>query len=407
MRLSVVWDIRNPCGIMVSLVMLPLLLTGCWSRVEINDRLFVTAMFVDAGEQEDEIKLTLGFPMPSRMTRLQRGVAEGEGNPYATVTKTGESIAAAYRKIQSELSRQINWGHTRIILVGDKMARRGLRPILEFVLRQPSFQIKSYVFLVSGEATSMEGVIPIPERFPSELLRELAARRSIVDTKVRDLLLGGPGLRDGLVGRLRVAPEVMTSEKGKTALRVFNNGAGMIKDEKLIDYYELQEMRGALWVMGRMENALISVVSPTDGKTVDFLIVKAETKIKAETRGDRVRFRILLEAVDDVLSTESDIDLLNPVQIKKLEAKLNDQLEDRVMKALEKSQRNGADVYQLGNYLEWYKPALWKRWKTDWHRHYMKDVDFRVKTDVRIRRLGGERNPYWKPGKPPEGKGSE
>lgn len=380
--------------------MLPLLLSGCWSRVEINDRLFITAIFVDAGEEEDEIKLTLAFPMPSRMTNLQKGVTGGNSNPYATVTKTGESIAAAYRKIQSDLSRKINWGHTRLVLVGDKMARRGLRPILEFVLRQPSFQSKAYIYLISGEAKSMEEVIPIPERFPSELLRELANQRSIVDTKVRDLLLGGPDLRDGLVGRLKVVKEELVSEKGETGIRVINNGAGMIKDEKLIGYYNLKQMRGALWVMGRMENALISVASPTDRKKVDFMIVSAKSKVKVETRGGRVLYRIKIDALDDVVSTASDIELQSPAQIKKLEAMLNNQLQKRVVEVLEKSQRVGADVCQLGNYLDWYKPSVWKRWKADWHRHYMYDVDFKVEPDVRIKRLGGERNPYWKPAKP-------
>lgn len=392
----------NRLGLGITLVLLPLLLTGCWSRVEINDRVFITGLLVDAGEKKDEIKLTLAFPMTSRMSSLQQGSAGGgDANPYATVTKTGDTIAAAYRKIQSDLPRQINWGHTRIILVGDKMARRGLRPILEFVLRQPTFQSKAYVYVIAGEAKIMEEVIAIPERFPSEMLRELAAQRSTIDTKVRDLLLGGPDLKDGLVGRLKVEKGAMASEKGKIGHRVINYGAGMIKDEKLIGYYDLKQMRGALWVMGRMENALISIASPTDGKKLDFMIVKANTKIKVETQGDRVRFRILIDALDDAVSSSSDIDLLNPAQIRKLEGKLNDQLKDRVVYVLEKSQRMGADVYQLGNYLDWYKPSVWKRWKADWHRHYMNDVDFEVETDVRIKRLGGERNPYWKSSKPP------
>jgi spore germination protein KC len=153
-----------------------------------------------------------------------------------------------------------------------------------------------------------------------------------------------------------------------------------------------------------MENALISVPSPTDGKTVDFMIVKTKTKIKVETRGNRVLFRILIDALDDLVSSSSDINLLSPAQIKKLEAKLNDQLKKRVVVVLEKSQRMGADVFQLGNYLDWSKPSVWKRWKADWHHHYMNDVDFEVETDVRIKRLGEVRNPYWKPAESPGGK---
>jgi spore germination protein KC len=378
------------------LLVMTLSLTGCWSRIEINDRLFVAIVFVDAGETEEEISMTLGFPLSGRLSAIQR-TSSGDGNMYTNITRKATSLAAAYRKIQTDVSRQINWGHTRIIVVGDKMARRGLRPILDFVSQQPTFQIKANLFVTTGEAFQFSKTVSNIERFPAEILREMAVQHAITDTTVKDLMMGGPYLEDGLVGRIGFRSESMISEKGKIGQRLRNVGAAMIKNGKLVDYFDIQDMRSAMWIKGKMENAVISIESPADGKIIDFMVVASEAKIKVKPNGDRVTFQIEIIAQDDVLASNSTIDLQEPAQMRELTDMLSRKLTERIKHAIEKSQRVGVDVFGFGQYLDWYQPAYWSRWKKNWHQHYSEDTDFVVKAEVEIKRLGAVRNPYWKP----------
>lgn len=378
------------------LLAISLLLTGCWSRKEINDRIFTAVMLVDVGKKEGEVKLTLGFPLAGRLSTIQKS-SGSEGKPFASVTKTADSLAAAYRKIQTDISRQINWGHTRVIIVGDKLAKRGIRPVLEFVSQQQTFQIKSNLFIVPGEAQLFENTVPSFERFPSEILREMAAQHSIIDTTVKDLMMGGTFLEDGLIGRINLNQGKLVSENGKMGQRIENMGAAMIKDGKLAGYFNVGEMRGAMWIKGRMENAVITIEAPTDGKLIDLMVVNSKTKIKVEPKKEHVLFRIQIHALDDILSSDSDMNLQEPEQIKQLSQQLNEKLTERIHRALYKSQKMGVDAFQLGEYLEWYLPAYWNRWKEDWHRHYQEDVEFVVEADVKVKRPGGVRLPYWKP----------
>ncbi|THF76367.1 Ger(x)C family spore germination protein [Cohnella fermenti] len=384
--------------------LMPMLLAGCWSRLEVNDRLFVSVMYVDAGADEGEVKLTLGFALPNRMTSIQQGIAGGGGNPYGTMSNTGPSIAVAFRRIQANIPRQINWGHTRVVVIGDKLARQGIRPVLEFITRQPAMQLKGFIFIAQGEAHRLSMVTPIMERFPSEILRELAAQKSIMNTTARDLLMSEPFEGDGLIGRISVDEVRLISEKGKKGLTLNNIGTGILRNEKLVGYLSASEQRGAMWVKDQMENALVTIQSPTDGQSIDLYVNQASTRIKLKQEGERVRIRISVRATDDVYSSNSALDFQDPQQIRQIQQALNEQLKERIERALERSQQLGADYFQFGSYMEWYLPSLWKQWKMDWRRHYEEDVIFEVVPEAKVARTGAIRSSYWKPITPEEGK---
>lgn len=382
--------------LLLMLLLSTALLTGCWSRVEINDRLFITLVMVDAGENEGEIKLTLGFPLVGRLSTIQKAPGS-EGRPFTTVTKTADSMAAAYRRIQTELSRQINWGHTRVVIVGDKLARAGVRPVLEFVSQQPTFQTKANIFVVSGEASEFNKTTPSFERFPSEILREMAAQHAILSTTVKDLLSGGPFLEDALVGRIELIQHKLVSEGGKTGQSISNAGAALFSNGNLSGYFDVQQMRAAMWIKGQMENAVITVESPTDERLIDLLVVDSKAKVKVKGNGARVTVYIEVHAIDDVLASDSNINLQEPEQAQQLADRLKGKLTGRLQKALDKSQRLATDAFQFGEYVEWYLPDYWNRWKHNWHYHYQNDVDFVIDADVKVKRPGAVRLPYWKP----------
>lgn len=383
--------------LLLTLLIIPLLLSGCWSRREINDRVFVSVMLVDAGKDADDIELSLGFPLSGRLSTVQMP-SSSDGKPYMGITKTAESVAAAYRKIQTDISRQINWGHTRVVIIGERMAKRGLRPILEFISQQPTFQLKAYLFILEGEAKSFGETIPTMERFPSEMLREMASQHTIMDTTVKDLLSGGPYLEDGMIGMIKLKRQKMPSEDGKVGAEVENGGAALIKNGRLTGYYDVSEMRGALWVKGKMENAVITIPSPTDGKLIDFMVVhsKAKIKVKPGEGQNKVVYQLEVQAFDDILSSNSSINLQEVEQLQLLSGQLKEKLAKRIKQSLEKSQTLGIDCMQLGKYLEWYIPDYWERWKNDWHHHFQHNVEFQVDAKVEIKRPGGIRVPYWR-----------
>lgn len=370
-----------------------LLLTGCWSRIEINDRAFVTGMYVDFSE-ELGYEVSLGFPLSSRLSSGggQNVGTGGGGHPYSVVSKRAASIPEAIRKIRSDLSREISWGHCRVIVIGKKMAETGVDPILEFVAREPNFHTKSYIMVAPGRGREISELTPVFERLPSEVLREFAKRRLTLDTSVKDFLEAQARGGDMIAGMLTIGEEVMVSEKGKKSTWVGTDGAALFHQGKMIGTLDVHGMRAGLWIQGKIKSSVISIQSPTDGKTISFLILNSKSKIKPVVTSGRIEFHIYIEAEDNVMSSDSDIDLTDPEQIKRIEEILAAQLKERLTKAIRKTQSLGTDVFGFGRYLDWHYPRVWNGLEDHWRDTY-KESEFHVITKVAVKWTGVEKNP--------------
>ncbi|MDG0811683.1 hypothetical protein OMP40_21655 [Cohnella rhizosphaerae] len=126
-----------------SLLVLPL--SGCWSKVELNDRSFITSAYIDLGEGPDEIVLTIDSPLPNRMGAIgNTDTAPQRGRSYTSNTAAGATIPEALDKIQNDLTRQLTWGQTRAVVVSaDFAAQRGTEGRAGMGVAQPLFPVSN------------------------------------------------------------------------------------------------------------------------------------------------------------------------------------------------------------------------------------------------------------------------
>ncbi|TXK83685.1 Ger(x)C family spore germination protein [Paenibacillus sp. N3.4] len=375
------------------LISILLSLTGCWSRIEINDRTFVTGVYVDRLDNGN-VEVSLGFPLPNRYTSAggPNTGAEGNGNPYTIISKSAESIPVAIRKIRSDLTREISWGHCRVIVVGRKMAESGIDSILEFVAREPNFHTKTYFMVAPGKGSDIGKLTPVFERLPSEILREFGKRRVTLDTSIKDILEAEVTGGDTIAAMLSLGEKEMISEKGNVGAWVGTNGAALFQDSKMVATFNMEEMRAGLWIQGKMKSSLNSLKSPTDGKMISFIILQSKSKIMPRIQNNKINFDIHIQAEDDIQSSESNIDLNDPKQIIVLQDMLSVQLKERIMNAITKTQTLGIDVFNFGRYVDWWYPKVWNKHKKNWRSTY-KNCEINVSTHVVVKRMGSEKNP--------------
>lgn len=393
---------RRPVVLVLLLTFIPLL-GGCWSRVEINDRAIVTGVFVDKGKDPGTLELTLAFPLPNRLSSAVQTGPQSTGQPYATVTKQGVNFAAALRKIQADLTRRIAWGHTRIVVIGRELAEEGIRPVLEFVARQPSFQLKTFVMVAPGKALEMTKLTPVFERSPYEVLREFGAQPALIDTNVRDFLTALDDAPDMYANLLTFGETEMVSEKGKKSPWAGTYGAAVFREGRMVGSLDVDETRALFWIEGGMKNSVITVRMPDNGKLISVLFVPSKPVIKPKLeKNGRIVFDILVRGVGDIVSSESDMDLISSENIKYIQKRFGDQLQDNMLKGLVETQKHRSDVLQLGKYVSWRYPKKWKEISRNWRDIYKEEVSFRLHADLEITRLGKETNPLWVKLKPSE-----
>lgn len=358
----------------VLLALLPVLLTGCWSRVEINDRTFVIAMFVDLTEN-NQIEVTLGFPEPNKISSQSGTASTGDKPPYVTLTERGINLSDAVQNMQSNLSRQIFWGQIKVIVIGAELAKQGIRPLLDFVSRNPILPLKTFVLTASGKAKDLADFPTRVEKFPSEVFRELANRRTILDTSIRNLMMAQDYSQAGITA---IVEPGRGTENG---IPIRTDGAALYKDNKLAGTLSKPDMRGAMWLMNRMEQAIITLHSPTDALPVSLHIQRTRTDVKPTLEQGWPVYKVQVQFVSIVNASDSDIDLKDPKQVHALETIAADQIKQRMRKAFDKSRKLKADVFQLASYLEWYYPKQWNQFRPEWDQIYSE----KVKLDIEIK----------------------
>ncbi|MDQ6595519.1 Ger(x)C family spore germination protein [Bacillus salipaludis] len=373
------------------ILLCPLLLTGCWSQLELNERAFVAGIYIDKAAKGN-MEVSLSFTLPNRLVPGDLGGAGSSGKPYTILSATGKSFTEAYKKIQATITRNISWGHTRIIIISEEMARDGIKDILEFVVREPSLNINQALLIAPGKAKDIEKLTPIFERFPSSIPTSFTQRKITMDTTTKDFLEAHSG--DMIVSLLSKKIMKMLSEGGKEGLFVSPGEMALFHNYKMVGKLDTKAGRGALWLRNLIKDAEVTMNSPTDQHLISLLVMNANSKIRP-SKNKPFTFNVDINAEGHISESHSNINLSNEKNIAQLELTAEKQIRNRIKATLKASQEEKADVFQFGEYLSWYKPKIWKKVKNDWPEVYHEKVKLNVHIDLKIRRLGSENDPFW------------
>jgi spore germination protein KC len=346
---------------------------------------------VDKGKNGN-IDVTLTFPLPNRLSTGQSGGTLSLGKPYAALTYSGANISQAFHKMQVDLPRKISFGQAKLLIIGQEMAKEGIIKILEFIIREPSLNINLAMFVTPGKAKNIINMVPTFERSQSRILLGFTKNDIALLTTPKDFLETVNG--DMAVSILKVGKRKMVSENGKKVVWVGTDGVALFKNYKMVAKLTSYEGRGALWLRNTIKRALVTIQSPTDHKEINLTVLQAKAKIHP-SKSEPYTFDVHFNVEDDLSESDSTIDLSKETNIKKLELIAEKDIRERIKGAFTVSKKAGADAFQFGEYLSWYKPKIWKKSERNWSSLYQDKVKLNIYVDLKIKRRGTENNPFW------------
>ncbi|MFC5702541.1 Ger(x)C family spore germination protein [Cohnella faecalis] len=366
-------------------------ITGCWSKEELNDRTFAMAMMVDLTD-EGKTELSMLFYLPNR---LSTGVSASNSlqKPFSLISRTGRNVAEALDNIQHELPRRITWGPMRIVIVGDRYASNGLRPLLDFLVRVSYIRLRTNLFYVSGEAKEVGALAPVFERFPSEVIREFSHMGILPEVILKDLLYSEwNGLSDAYLPELRMRQGPVITEKMEGQKWIVSGRAALIKDGTKAAMFSDRGTRGIQWLADDKPQMIVTVPSPSDGKLISVLVQDTERKVSAERKGDEMIVRIGLRASGRLLSTESELDVTKADSIKLIQRAVSEEIKDQMEEAVALARDNQADPFQWSEIAEYRFPSLWKEWQPQLRERLADSVDARITVRFELKDTGSEKD---------------
>jgi spore germination protein KC len=341
-----------------------ILLTGCWNRVEINDIAIVTAIGLDLVE-DDKLRLTLQVAVPSKL--VTGGTGGSSGKSTIVISETGATVSEAYRNIQGKLSRRIFFSQSRVLLIGEDLAKKGVFHIVDFHTRYAEPRINSFIMFTKGKASKIINSMPKFESVSAEEMRELA--KMGLKVYVRDFL--NMLLTEGIepfASQFTLKPlEVSTKNKSGETQAV--SGIAVFKGDKLVGWMDEVETRGLLWIRNEIKTGVITIKIPEEkgGGNISMEIVRGETNIVPILKQGELKLDVDVVTELSVIENDSKVNLHETKVIEEIQTNAEEEISKRIEMIIEKAKKEyKSDIFGFGQ-------SVYKKYPKEWNTHYKKN----------------------------------
>lgn len=366
-------------------------LTGCWSNREVNDIAIVLATGLDL-TKEGNVRLSLLLAIPQLIgTTTAPGVGSTQLASSAgwVVAEEGSTVLEALRHLQRKLPRKIFFSHNRVIILGKRLAERGVVQALDFFQRYRQSQLKS--FLAVSETTAIELLEYKPkfENLASEVIVDEFRQEVFPSIRLVEFLnaVQSPGI-EPFVPIL----SIISSYKGPGKEKNLSvSGVAVFNKDRMIGKLDDDMSRGLLWVLDRLKEGVITIDvehSKRSGK-ISAELEKANMSRRIELNGEHLRMRLRAKVVANIYENTSGIDLEDPENTRQAIRRLKEDIEGRIQDTVNYVQEEmGSDIFGFGQTLYRARPSTWNHQYRERWEEVFPTVESVVDVDVRVLRNG-------------------
>ena len=367
--------------ISIMLCVLLVFLTGCWDSLEINERLFITAIGVDLNtDPEAKGRYTVTYVYPN-VGALGKNPSQKEVKSYKTTT--AETPYEASRQITTRTSNPFFFKHLKVIVIGEGLFKRPelIREYFDGLAREYAVNRKIGIIVAEGSAkdvvsTKVEELAIIGGYLNSMLKNNKNAQR-FTDQTFSQII------KDHYFSNASFAPRAIPKAKEYKL-----SGAAIIKDYKLVGWIGEKENRALSFVRNHLKSEIIN--AKYGNTTIDYVISqhKSNKKVSKDSNELSVDINIFLEGYIQQYKLGEKTDTFNQEFIETVESEIAKVLRVEIEGVVMKLQKEyDADVLGIGEYLYKFKPDIWEEVKDKWDEVFP-NIDINVNVVAKIRRTG-------------------
>lgn len=370
-------------------------LSGCWDSAEVNDRAFILAWGIDKAKDK-KILISTQVITPSKISGGQGDGGGSQGKSYFVATGMGKNTIDAAEQMQTKLSRQIFRGQRRIIVIGEQLARQGLKDILDTYSRDPRVNILSDIFVIK-EGTAKDF---LKTSYPLENIPAIGAVKEYnqigAPQKVSFLNLLLSATSEGIYPTMPAivfGPPSSTEEENRevqsNAKGFRIGGVGIFnKDLKLIGFLNADEAKVLGWVTQKRDKLVITAFVPQKKGSISLDMNKMDSKIQPIIQRNKIKILITLTGRGAIRENNTGLDLTQLKNITLVQNTLDKQVEKTVLKTITKVQKKyRADIFGFGNAIQRKDSHQWKSLKKNWDKEFP-EAEISVKANLTVRRIG-------------------
>lgn len=379
--------------IIIIMITAVIVLTGCWSRKELNELAIATALGID--KTEDGYLVSVQIINPGEIA----GQSQSGRTAVVRFMKQGDTVFEALRSLSIDVPRKVYVAHLREVVFGEEIAREGIGKALDFFSRDHEMRTDFYITVAKGgTASDILNVQTALERIPANKLFSALenSEKTWAPTKTVEL--------DELISSIvsKGKEPVMTgiyvygdAEFGGSADNVYNvspaaglriDEMGVFKKDKLLGWLTVEESKGFNYITDNAKSTVVNV--PCENGKLAIETIRSKTKVNGKVENGKPKIEIQVHTEGNVGDVGCAIDLSKPESIDELEKNYEKSIKDKMESVTTKVQEDfKSDIFGFGDVIHRTDPKVWKRLEENWDEEFSKlEITFNV--DAKIRRLG-------------------
>ncbi|MHB1653729.1 MAG: Ger(x)C family spore germination protein [Desulfitobacteriaceae bacterium] len=380
---------RKSAYLFVILVLLTQI-TGCWGSIELENLAIVTIAGIDkvTVDGKDQFIYSARVMRPLGLKGSQGGnsdPSQGGGIQDVFLTGEGDTIQAAARQSTLRTPRHPYFGHMKVLLIGERVAKEGLGQLMELYARSPEVRLRTYFMVAKGKAADVLQAKPEIDATIAQELGKLAEDKVVTIGISHGVTLGEFFQKLLAQDRTAVASAV-TVEQQNGDRRASLEGLAVFKEDKLVGWLTKEETTGYLLVNNYLKNSQTPIpVRESESVFYTYLLKKGQCTITPRVDGDKLSFDVKVKT-EGALQEISGISVTKET-VEQLELRIAEVIKSIVEKSFAKAQALDSDYIGLAYNLHRKDPALWGDLRPDWN-SVLKDVKVNVEVESKVTQFG-------------------
>ena len=362
------------------------MLTGCWDSVEINRRHVVLEVAIDKNQEadtENPYEITYTIPNIAKLTG-RNSIAEDIKTSVVTKSKT---IGGSIDDVDHRTQNTVSFAHTKAIVIGreileDKALFEG---VLDGLIRNMQVARGTMILAVDGKAKditqSSVGQNPMMGLYIMKYFNN--PERPVSYAKQQSI---GNIMKEIDNSNITTIPVIKNKDD-----KVLIQGAAVVKDYKLVNWLDKDQVKGELFVEGKVNEAPIIVNYRNHDLTYNIDSQNAKINFEPINGSDSQ-----LEAVIEIEVTGGVVEyslfegntIFEENSMKEINQLIQKQIEKEVMQTVDYAKGINVDFLNIGLQMYRSKPDIWENYKNSWEQEGFKNIPVRVKSEVVINNTG-------------------
>lgn len=321
--------------LLVLMLCAAIVLAGCSNVKQLNRISFVTAIGID--KSASGVMVHALVAVPGNYTSLSPGNSGGSGKqrPNYIISEEGAEVAQALYKMKRKTARDLNYGHTRFILISDELAKEDVGELLDLFMRRAEFQINAWIAVTKGSAKKILQTVPEAPQSVTDYLVDTFSQAGSDSMEIFPIYLYQfySYLREP--GKTPYAMEIDTEKEGN---QLQLTDLVLFRDAKMVGTLAPQETKYLQMLSGkrlRSESILL--------KRRNFIVLHYHVHKQVSSDGIKVDMRVYVELDDNPGASPVLIS-----QLPELESDLGELLRNDIRNLIKKMQKLKADPAGFG-----------------------------------------------------------